>query len=47
MSKSQKIDSNYLPRENLYRTKPLLRLDNDFKDKPLIKNVQTISEDTP
>ncbi|KRX02242.1 hypothetical protein PPERSA_04864 [Pseudocohnilembus persalinus] len=38
---------NFMPRENFYRTKPLLRLDNDFKEKPLIKNVQTISEDTP
>ena len=29
-----------LPRDNLYITKPLLRLNKDFEQQPLIRNVQ-------
>ncbi|EAR84647.2 hypothetical protein TTHERM_00649160 (macronuclear) [Tetrahymena thermophila SB210] len=44
MKKSQ---SSYLNRENLFVTKPLVRLDKDFKEQPLLRNVLTVSDDTP
>ncbi|KAL4464280.1 hypothetical protein ABPG72_016129 [Tetrahymena utriculariae] len=36
-----------IERDHFYVTRPLLRINKDFIEKPLIKNVQVVSEDLP